>query len=314
METESNSSGYYTEDTLKYLCGCGECSLEKIITEGCSYFGSLQHNSCWKSEQLQNASAISPDFQSIDAEFAYLITYVAQSFSAKNVNLDVMKNYLHSIKAFKARTSIKSPKSILDPILGETKSSETILEVFILLSKSGFWSWFNHRLFEKLVLKFGSQKETSILNKYKLSFNKLLEKELIELPCFECNMNKMNGFTKLKIKLSEKMKEEKVRLISKIQKRFARLLELETHSLILSLINIQNAELHFFVPEEVTQLFPLAIETMAEIFSVEYWPICQITCGDNYPQYLNTEVYFIILSISYTLWFITPLYIGRLHI
>lgn len=231
--------------------------------------------------------------QSVDAEFSYLITYVAQSLCAKNVSLDAMKKYLHRIKAFKARTSIKNPKPILDPILKETKSSKTILEVFMLLSKSVFWSWFNYRLFQKVVLKFGSQEETSILNKYKVNYNKLLERELIEMPCFECSMNEKNGFTKLKIKLAEKMRGEKINLISRIQERFARLLELETHSLILSLINIQTAELHFFVPEEVTQLFPLATETMAEISNVEYCPICHITCGDNDPQYLNTEVYYV---------------------
>lgn len=250
-------------------------------------------NSFWKREQLQIVSTISPDLQSIVADFTYLIAYVAQSFSAKNVNLDAMKKCLHSVEAFKARTSIKSPKPILHPILEETKSSETILEVFMLLSRSGFWSWFDYRLFDKLVLKFGSEEEKSILHKYKLNYNKFLERELIEMPCFEYSVNEKNGFTKLKIKLAEKMKGEKISLISRMQERFARLLELETHSLILSLINIQNAELHFFVPEEVAQLFPLTTETMAEISNVEYWPICQITCGDNVPQDLNTEVYYI---------------------
>lgn len=100
-ETESNSSGYYTEDTLKYLCGCGKCSLEKIITEGCDCPGSLQRFPLLDIQKLpkvklqQYLFMLAKEAETINDEFASLCDGICQSMIRRDVSVQRIINFLN---------------------------------------------------------------------------------------------------------------------------------------------------------------------------------------------------------------------------
>ena len=299
-DTRSETSGTASDETITFLCGCQECTIDDFLngTVGCknpgksNRFPLLDTSTISSDKQLDMISQLNEDADSIDDAFSSVVTDIAISFGNRNANIDAMKLYLCSLEAIKARATIENPDSMLHPFLERIQSFDTIIALFMFLAN--FWSWFNYGLFEKLVNKFGNLEEKSLMKEYEEKLKMFLERRVFEVPSSIHSPKEINGFTKFNVKLANKIRRENASEIPMIRKRFAQLLEVETHSLILTSIKSGCVELCYLVPEQVSQLFPLAAETLDEIFNME-WPICQIACGNNEPQIIRdlntTEVH-----------------------
>ena len=298
-DTHSETSGTASDEAITFLCGCQECTIDDFLngTVGCKNPGKsdrfplLDTSTISSDKQLDMISQLNEDADNIDAAFSSVVLDIATSFDNRSANINAMKLYLCSLEAIKARAPIENPDSMLNPFLEIIQSSKNIVALFTFLAN--FWSWFNYGLFEKLVNKFGNLEEKSLMNEYEEKLKKFLERHVFEMPSSIHSPKEINGFTKLNVKLADKIRSKKASEIPMIRKRFAQVLEVEPHSLILASIKRGCVELCFLVPEQVSQLFPLAAETLDEIFNME-WPIFQIACGNNEPQIirdLNTEVH-----------------------
>lgn len=207
---------------------------------------------------------------------------IASSFKSRTVDVNAMKLYFSSLEAVKARAPLEGQVLMLNPFLEKIKSANDIHELF--MNMANVWSWFNYRLFDNLVIKFGNDSEKDLVKKYEREkLRPFLKRHVFEMPSTIHSPSEMDGFQKLNVKLSEKIRKAKASELPAIQKRFAQVLEVETHALILTTIKDGCVELCFLVPEKVVQLFPLSDEAINQILNMD-WMIISISCGKNTHQ------------------------------
>ena len=200
-------------------------------------------------------SQLNEDADNIDAAFSSVVLDIATSFDNRSANIDAMKLYLCSL--IKARAPIENPDSMLNPFLETIQSSKNIVALFTFLAN--FWSWFNYGLFEKLVNKFANSEEKSLMNEYEEKLKMFLERHVFEMPSSIHSPKEINGFTKLNVKLADKIRSKKASEIPMIRKRFAQVLEVEPHSLILASVKRGCVELCFLFLNKYHSYFHLLL-------------------------------------------------------
>ena len=208
VETESNSSGYYTEDTLKYLCGCGECSLEKMITEGCSHPGSLQRFSLLDITKLPNTKLqqylymLTKEAESINYEFASLCDGFCESLTRREISVHRLINFLKNYKCFAITTRKTELHQKLD-------NSSTIEEIFKVLSE--ICSWFNHHPVGALVKRFGSDDDKKLYDKFtNETLKTYLKRSVTEIPKDSFGPEDIEGSGKFKLKVDSSIPHQNI--------------------------------------------------------------------------------------------------------
>ena len=185
----------------------------------------------------------------LDVQFNLLVNDVALSFSAREVNINDMKEYLCCLPVFREHTHASNRvPGFLKLIMEDLTSCDTIPELFKCLST--YWSWFNYILFEKLVKKFSNwgDKEFSAVSNYKDKLNKFLERKMFEMPTHTHCKNKIIGFAQLIVRWSYQIQNKEANCILMIRDCLATSLGIKTYTLILTDINDGGVELVFLVP------------------------------------------------------------------
>ena len=221
----------------------------------------------------------------IDQEFSSFVTDISLSFENRNVKLGGLKVFLSTLESVKARSTIEANSMPLISFREEIQEAATIFDLFIKMTTT--WSWFNDRLFEALLKKFGNEEEKATMTAYEQKLGQFLKRHVYEMPSSIHNPSEIKGFTKFNVKLADRMRNEKASELPKIRSRFARLLEVKSYALILTTIKEGCVELCFLVPEEVKQLFPLPCEVVNEIRNME-WMVLSVKCGD-YEECIRIE-------------------------
>lgn len=170
-ETNSETSGTASVETITFLCGCGECTIVDFLDGeiGCRNPGSsisfplLDTSSLSHEKQMQMIDKLNSEAEEIDDEFGYLASEIGSSFHARNIDIAKLKIHLSTIEYIKVRSlpTENREQQLLNPILDRIKSSQSVSDLFILLAN--FWSWFNYRLLERLLKRFGNHNEKHLL-------------------------------------------------------------------------------------------------------------------------------------------------------
>ncbi|XP_019856492.1 PREDICTED: uncharacterized protein LOC109585005 [Amphimedon queenslandica] len=289
----TETSGTASVETITFICGCGECTIDQFLTGtiGCkspgksNRFPLLDTSKLERYAQMELIDQLNTEADNIDLEFSSLVTDISDSFLTRNVSLESIKVFLCSLESVKARSTIDAKSTSSIPFAEKIKDAESISDLFITMTSA--WSWFNIQLFDILMKKFGNADEKLMIKEYELKLAKFLTRHTYEMPSSIHNPDKIKGFAQFSIKLSDKMRKEKATEIPKIQSRFARLLEVKSYAVILTTIKEGCVELCFLVPEEVSQLFPLPFEAISEIRNME-WMILSVKCG-NHEEFIREE-------------------------
>ena len=269
VETESNSSGYYTEDTLKYLCGCGECSLEKIITEGCDCPGSLQRFPLLDIQKLpkvklqQYLYMLAKEAETINDEFASLFDDICQSMIRRDVSVQRIITFLKCSKRFAVVTKETELYQRLD-------RSKTIEEVFAVLSE--VCSWFNHHPLGALIKKFGSNDEKILYETFtKETLMKYLRRSVTEVPKDSFGPEDIEGSGKFRLKIDSLSTHENIigDHIFVLKGKIAEALDIAIEDLHICSISKGCVEVEFLVPLLIlNKLFPLSPDQLSALADI----------------------------------------------
>lgn len=112
-DTHSETSGTTSDETITFLCGCQECTIDNFLNgtiecknpEKSNRFPLLDTSSISFDKQLDMISHLNRDADSIDDAFRSVVTDIAISFGNRDPNIDAMKLYLCSL--------IKNPDNVL---------------------------------------------------------------------------------------------------------------------------------------------------------------------------------------------------------
>lgn len=293
-ETNSETSGTASVETITFLCGCGECTIVDFLDGeiGCRNPGSsisfplLDTSSLSHEKQMQMIDKLNSEAEEIDDEFGYLASEIGSSFHARNIDIAKLKIHLSTIEYIKVRSlpTENREQQLLNPILDRIKSSQSVSDLFILLAN--FWSWFNYRLLERLLKRFGNHNEKHLLEEYVSKLKHFLQRYVYEMPSSIHSPKTLDSFTKFRAKLSDKMKSAKAEELPMIQAGFARILGIDVHALILTTITSGCVELEFLAPKIIETMFPLSNEIFDELHKLE-WKICAVQCGKSETVYLR---------------------------
>ena len=293
-ETNSETSGTASVETITFLCGCGECTIVDFLDGeiGCRNPGSsisfplLDTSSLSHKKQMQMIDKLNLEAEEIDDEFGYLASEIGSSFHARNIDIAKLKIHLSTIEYIKVRSlpTENREQQLLNPILDRIKSSQSVSDIFILLAN--FWSWFNYRLLERLLKRFGNHNEKHLLEEYVSKLKHFLQRYVYEMPSSIHSPKTLDSFTKFRAKLSDKMKSAKAEELPMIQAGFARILGIDAHALMLTTIGCGCVELEFLAPKIIETMFPLSNEIFDEMHKLE-WKICTVQCGKSETVYLR---------------------------
>ena len=268
-ETESNSSGYYTEDTLKYLCGCGGCSLEKIITEGCDCPGSLQRFPLLDIQKLPKVKSqqylymLAKEAEIINDEFASLCDDICQSMIRRDISVQRIITFLRISKRF----TIVTRKTELHQRLDRSK---TIEEVFAVLSN--ICSWFNHHPVGALIKKFGTNDDKNLYDKFtEETLMKYLKRSVTEIPKDSFGPEDIEGSGKFRLKIDSLSTHENIigDHIFVLKGKVAEALNIAIEDLHICSISKGCVEVEFLVPLLIlNELFPLSPDQLSALAGI----------------------------------------------
>ena len=158
------------ESTRGFKCPlCGNCSLEKYLKGECPRFHSISdsafpfldtHN-LTSDERLNLHAKLIKETDNIVDEFHNLIDQVTDSF------------YEMSRKELLKAANLLS---ISDPLPDDNPAGSIIQ---CLKKKSSF---FNHHFIQRIIAKFGSDKDKKVLSTYEVSFKSYCERSIFEVP------------------------------------------------------------------------------------------------------------------------------------
>ena len=246
----------------------------------------LDTSSLSPQNQLQLVGKLQKDVFEIDEKFSSLVIDIALSFQERKLNIEKLKLYLMNLQYLKTRNGNQS-NELLTPIQKSIKESTTFSEIFMLLAN--FWSWFNFLLLEKIVQRMGSKDEKKLIEDYLSCLKNFLRRYVYEMPSSLHAPKSIEKFVKFKAKLSEQMKCRKAEELPLIQIRFASILGIESHSIMLTTVKDGCLELEFLVPESVQAMFPLSEEIRDEIYKLE-WKVGRLQCETSIEPFRNDQV------------------------
>ena len=107
--------------------------------------------------------------------FASVIVELYRSIKESQMELQTVKEFLCHLNSQQLRMSEDKP--LLHKVLSQVEDITNIADLFLFLSQ--FWSFFNYKLLEKLVNKFGNYKAKEKLKEYILFLEAL---RVVEMP------------------------------------------------------------------------------------------------------------------------------------
>ena len=167
---------------MKFLCGCGRCSLSSFLENGCpnplehAHFPLLNIKKMKPREQLEILSRLKKDADNVTKKFGSLIQKVYYSLK-KLEDFDVHKLVLFLLVQQKFSCMSEEKRLKLQSDLSEAPN---INKVMILLTES-YISWFNHSLLGSIVKEF-KVCETEYQDYVDKELTPFLRRSLFEIP------------------------------------------------------------------------------------------------------------------------------------
>lgn len=166
---------------MRFLCGCGKCSLDSFIKSGCpnpwekSKFPLLNFKHMNRRARLELLGRLTEESDELKEKFASVVMDVCQSLENLNVNLKAIVLFVLLKQKF---TDLEEEKRL--ELQEKLRNAQDVYDVMILLT-TYFMSWFNHPLFGSIVKKF-IPNDTSYQNYVENDFLTFMQRSLFEVP------------------------------------------------------------------------------------------------------------------------------------
>lgn len=282
-DADSLESGYYSENTLKLLCGCGKCSLEKLLTNGCDDPNRLKKFPLLNVIELPNVkkqqylTSLLEDANKLNEEFAELCDEICESFIQTEIPLQRIVNFLKNSKFLLLSVRVEELRKKLENATG-------MYDVFSVLSD--VCSWFNHHPLGMLVKKFGSNNERRLYKKFvDENVMKYLNRSVTEIPIDTFGSENIEG-SRFMLKIDSPSAHENItgQQLLVLKKKAAEALLVENENLKIVTIEDGCLEVEFLLPEDVFKetfpLLPEQVDNVAKI-SIEGLKVKYIKYGDH---------------------------------
>ncbi|XP_019848953.1 PREDICTED: uncharacterized protein LOC109580354 isoform X2 [Amphimedon queenslandica] len=175
----SDSGGEVKEEDMRFLCGCGECSLSSFLKNGCpnpwenSRFPLLNVKKLSKRLRLELLARLDKDAEQISLDFSSLMVDVYRCL--KDIDVKELVLYLMPQQKF-----LYMDENDRKELFSKLKTAKDAGEVLTLLAES-YMSWFNHPLLGTIAKKFNACKAD--YDKYVNEvFNPYIKRCLFEVP------------------------------------------------------------------------------------------------------------------------------------
>ena len=175
----SDSGGEVKEEDMRFLCGCGKCSLSSFLKSGCpnpwekSRFPLLNIKKLNKRQRLELLARLEKDAEQVSLDFCSLMVDVYRCLKDTDVNELVL--YLLPQQKF-----LYMDDNDRKELFSNLKEAKNAGKVLSLLAES-YMSWFNHPLVGTIAKKFNACKTD--YDKYVDEvFNPYIKRCLFEVP------------------------------------------------------------------------------------------------------------------------------------
>ena len=175
----SDSGGEVKEEDMRFLCGCGKCSLSSFLKSGCpnpwekSRFPLLNVKKLNKRQKMELLARLDKEAEQISIDFCSLMVDVYRCLKDTDVNELVL--YLLPQQKFSYMDDNDRKE-----LFSNFKKAKNVAEVLALLEESCM-SWFNHLLVGTIAKKFNACEAD--YDKYvNNSFNRYIKRCLFEVP------------------------------------------------------------------------------------------------------------------------------------
>ena len=187
---ESDSSDTLKDEDMRFLCGCGQCSLNSFLQNGCpnpwehAHFPLLNIKKMRRREKLKLLSRLTEDARDISEKFASFTTSVYRSLKKLNdFDIHELKIFLMAQQKFFYLSEEKRIKLQCD--LSSASNVETVI---MFLLTENYISWFNYPLLHSITKKF-KVCETEYLEYINNQLTAFLQRSLFEVPSDSCNIS-----------------------------------------------------------------------------------------------------------------------------
>ena len=182
---DSDSSDAITEQEMKFLCGCGSCSLESFLVNGCEnplenkQYPLLNIKKLSQRQKVDLIARLEGEAYSIREQFSKLTMNVTTSLQndAKKINIvEELHLFITSMQLSRFMEPTKKKE-----FSSNLKNCEKVADVMVLLLDDDFVSWFNHLFLGSIVEHFDVCK-TDYSDYVKKTLASFLKKSLFEIP------------------------------------------------------------------------------------------------------------------------------------
>ena len=187
---DSDSSDTLKDEDMRFLCGCGQCSLSSFLENGCpnpwehAHFPLLNIKKMRRREKLKLLSRLTEDARNISEKFASLTTSVYRSLKKlDDFDIHELKIFLMAQQKFFYLPEEKRIK--LQSDLSNASNVETVI---LFLLTENYISWFNYPLLRSIAKKFKIC-ETEYLEYVNSQLTPFLQRSLFEIPSDSCNIS-----------------------------------------------------------------------------------------------------------------------------
>ena len=283
------------EEDMRFLCGCGQCSIEDFLSRGCPNpwanhaYPILNIKTLSTRRKLDLLARLEQDMTEVKEKFGFMV--------ACKIQRGFMEQLGDKVEELTIFVLAQLPFSFMKPekqghLKSELRSAETVGDVFEILVSSVV-SWFNHLLLGSITRSFHIAEDdyTSYVNETLAPF---LERSLFEVPkdSFSSENRERSGVFVLKIEVPPPKERIKGTVLLPLRCHIARVLGIPIESFDICSYNKGCFELSVSGPSRLMKaIFPLndavssALGSMTvacqglKIVSVKYGDVVQTLSG-----------------------------------
>ena len=249
----AESTSQTTIDTSFVCPYCKKCSLEQYLSdEGCpeaagkTLFPYLNTPDLSEEDRMVLEDTLISATTNLRVLFAETDTSIAENLHA---NVTIVKNYVLDL--------VNDPEQ--EENKAEIKKATSIPEIILALQP--YKSFLNYEIIERIVAKFGSPEDQTVMQKYVDTFNKFCERSAFELPVSVLSKKVKARKDKDKV-LSVKLSKEgfaSLRNIISVRQKMASILGVKKWALKICSIENGCVCVRFLVPAAVmSKILPLS--------------------------------------------------------
>ena len=277
----------FDTSSLSPGCGCGECDIHKMCTEGCpqpdytkrlpiltKYSGGETASESASKRQTGYATTRQHSVDFFEQETSDLCehfgSFVTDTCGSLEKLTDKDKVALYLLNSF----------PILKRKAGEINGASDMTKLFTVVTVQAC-SWFNFDIMKRLIKKFGGAEDRKRLAEYEQHFERFAKQRLPQgMTHVELGSKAgMTGCKKLLIKVDQEWESISIGELERLCREFAKILGTDRKNVYLADVNEGCIMLTLMVPEEIANTLSLRKLTSVQKQMLASERVVRLTCG-----------------------------------